>query len=101
MAHVVRRLALKDFRSKSVVLKILLVVLAVVAAILIYAATKSSTFHIERTVTIKASPEKVFPLINDLHNWPRWAPQDREDSTMKRTFSDTTSGVGATSKWSG
>jgi len=52
-------------------------------------------------VTIKASPEKVFPLINDLHNWPRWAPQDREDPTMKRTFSAAMSGVGATSRWSG
>jgi len=83
------------------VLKILLLVLVVVAAILIYAATKPSTFHIERMVTIKATPEKVFLLINDLHNWPRWAPQDREDATIKRTFSDATSGVGATSKWSG
>jgi uncharacterized protein YndB with AHSA1/START domain len=83
------------------VLKILLVVLAFVAVILIYAATKPSTFHVERTVTINASPEKVFPLINDLHNWPRWAPQDREDPTIKRTFSDVTSGVGATSSWSG
>ena len=83
------------------VLKILLVVLAVVAAILIYAAAKPSTFHVERNVAIKASPEKVFPLINDLHNWPRWAPQDREDPTIKRTFSDATSGVGATSQWSG
>ena len=83
------------------VLKILLVVLALVAAILIYAAAKPSTFRVERMVTIKASPEKVFPLINDLHNWPRWAPQDREDPTIKRTFSDSTSGVGATSKWTG
>jgi len=82
-------------------LKIVLVVLMVVGAILIYAATKPGTFHVERMVTIKATPEKVFPLINDLHNWPRWAPQDREDATMKRTFSDATSGVGATSKWSG
>ena len=82
-------------------LKILLVALAFVVAILIYAAAKPSTFHIERMVTIKSSPEKVFPLINDLHNWPRWAPQDREDPKIKRTFSDSTSGVGATSKWSG
>lgn len=81
--------------------KVLLVILALVAVILIYAATKPRIFHVERTVTIKASPEKVFPLINDLHNWPRWAPQDREDATMTRTFSDATSGVGAASRWSG
>lgn len=83
------------------ILKILPVVFALTAAILIYAAAKPSTFQVERMVTIKASPEKVFPLINDLHNWPHWAPQDREDPTMKRTFSGATSGVGASSEWSG
>src|SRR5581483_1868204 len=83
------------------ILKILLMLLVVIAAILIFAATKPGTFHIERSVTIKASCEKVFPLINDLHNWPRWAPQDREDPTMKRTFAGADSGVGAASTWSG
>jgi uncharacterized protein YndB with AHSA1/START domain len=83
------------------ILKILLVILALIAAVLIYAAAKPSTFHVERSATIKATPEKVFPLINDLHNWPRWAPQDREDPMMKRTFAGAESGVGATSAWSG
>ena len=83
------------------IVKILLAVLVVFAAILIYAATKPDTFHIERSITIHATAEKVFPLINDLHNWPRWAPQDREDATMKRTFAGAESGVGATSDWSG
>jgi uncharacterized protein YndB with AHSA1/START domain len=81
--------------------KALLLIVVVIAVIIIYAATKPSTFHVERSIAILAPPEKVFPLINDLHNWPRWAPQDREDRTMKRTFSDSTSGVGATSRWSG
>jgi uncharacterized protein YndB with AHSA1/START domain len=83
------------------ILKIALLVLAVIVVIIIYASTKPSTFHVERSATIKASPEKVFPLINDLHNWPLWAPQDREDPTMKRTFSGPESGAGATSDWSG
>lgn len=81
--------------------KILLVLLALIAATLIYAAAEPSTFHVERSVTIKASPEKVFPLIDDLHSWPLWAPQDREDPTMKRTFAGAESGTGATSDWSG
>jgi uncharacterized protein YndB with AHSA1/START domain len=83
------------------VLKILLVVLVLIAIILIYAAAKPSIFHVERSATIEACPEKVFPLINDLHNWPRWAPQDREDPTMKRTFAGAESGKGATSNWTG
>ncbi len=83
------------------ILKILLMLLVLIAAVLISAATKPDTFHIERSVTIKATREKVFPLINDLHNWPHWAPQDREDPTMMRTFSGADSGVGAASTWIG
>lgn len=88
-------------RSMKMFLKVLLVVLLLTAVVLIYAAAKPSTFHVQRMVSIKASPEKVFPLINDLRNWPRWAPQDREDPSIKRIFSGTSNGVGATSRWSG
>ncbi len=75
-------------------------VLVAVAAILILAATKPDSFRIERSVTIQASAEKIFPLINDFHNWSQWAPQDREDPSIKRTYSGPASGVGAVSEWS-
>lgn len=48
------------------VLKLLLGVLIVVAAVLVMAATKPATFHIEKSVMIQARPEKVFALIEDL-----------------------------------
>jgi uncharacterized protein YndB with AHSA1/START domain len=83
------------------ILKILLLVLAVIAVIVVYAMTQPTRFSVERSTTIKASPEKLFPLINDLRNWPRWAPQDREDPTIKRTFTGPESGTGATCDWSG
>jgi|SRR5277367_1381656 len=82
-------------------LRIIVILAVVIAAILIFAATKPDTFHIQRTLTISAPPEKIFVLINDLHNWPRWAPQDREDSSMKRTYSGAQMGVGAVSDWEG
>ena len=40
----------------------------VVAAVLIYAATRPDAFRYERSAVIKAPPERVFPLINDFHN---------------------------------
>lgn len=85
----------------SMILRTLIVVVAVICGLLIYAATRPATFHIERSLTMAAPPEKVFALINDLHAWPRWAPQDREDSTMKRVFSGAPSGVGAVCDWEG
>ena len=74
-------------------------VAAVIALVLIVAARKPDTIHIERSVEIQAPPERIFGLINDFHNWHQWAPQDREDPTMKRTFSGPVNGVGAESEW--
>jgi len=81
------------------VVKILLGVMILVAAALLFAVTKPSTFHIEKSVTIQARPEKVYAMIADFHNWPQWAPQDREDPTMQRTYSGARTGAGAVSDW--
>ena len=50
---------------------ILVILLVVVAAILILAAMKPATFRITRATSIKASPEKIFPLIADFHRLER------------------------------
>jgi uncharacterized protein YndB with AHSA1/START domain len=81
------------------VLKLLLLVVTAVAAVLVIAATRPSTFHIEKSVMIQAPPEKVYALIGDFHNWPEWSAQDREDATMQRTYSGAMTGLGAVSDW--
>jgi uncharacterized protein YndB with AHSA1/START domain len=80
-------------------LKLLLGILIVVAAVLVLAATKPSTFQIEKSVMLHAPPQKVYALIGDFHNWPQWAAQDREDATMQRTYSGAATGFGAVSDW--
>lgn len=77
-----------------------IVALAIVA-ILIIAATKPSTFVVQRTTTINASPEKVAALINDFHNWDKWSPWAKLDPNMKTTYSGSASGVGAVYEWQG
>jgi uncharacterized protein YndB with AHSA1/START domain len=54
---------------------------------------------IRREITIEASPERIFALIDDFHNWRAWAPQDVEDPAMARTYSGAASGPGAVSTW--
>ncbi len=81
------------------VLKILIAVTLLIVVILIFAATRPNTFRVERTVTIHASPEKIFAMINDLHAWDTWAPDDRKDPAMKTTYSSPSSGLGASSAW--
>jgi uncharacterized protein YndB with AHSA1/START domain len=82
-------------------LRVLVVIAVLIAGVFILAATKPETFTIQRATTIAAPPEKIFALLNDFHNWSRWEPQDKEDPTMKRTFSGPASGEGAVSDWSG
>jgi hypothetical protein len=47
---------------------IVAILLLVVGVVLANAATKPDTFRVERTASIKAPPEKIFPLINDFGN---------------------------------
>ena len=72
---------------------ILIAVAAVIAAILIYAATKPDTFAYQRSTTINAPAEKIFPMINDLKAMTTWSPFEK-DPSMKRTFSGPNGGPG-------
>jgi uncharacterized protein YndB with AHSA1/START domain len=73
----------------------------VVAGILIYAATRPDTFSVQRSASMKAPPEKIFALINDLRSWGAWSPYEKKDPAMKRTFSGPSSGKGAVYEWDG
>lgn len=79
---------------------ILIVVAVLIAALLAYAATKPGTFAIRRSVLIAAPPEKIFPMIDDLHAQSAWSPFDK-DPNMKRTHSGAPRGKGAVYAWDG
>ena len=81
--------------------KFAVVVVVLIAALLVFAATKPDTFRVERAASIKAPPEKVFALINDLHSWGAWSPWEKVDPEMKRTHSGAASGNGAVYAWEG
>jgi hypothetical protein len=84
------------------VIAIIAVVLAIaIAAILILAASKPNTFSVERAISVKAPPEKIFPLINDFHQWVSWSPYENKDPAMKRSYSGAESGKGAVYGWEG
>lgn len=83
------------------ILRVLIFVASSIALVLIFASTKPKTFRIERSIIIDSPPDRVFALIDNLGNWPRWAPQDREDPSMKRTYSGPANGKGAVSNWTG
>ena len=81
--------------------KIAIVIVILVAVILVYAATRPDTFSVQRTTSIKAPAEKIFPLINDFHKWGDWSPWEKMDPVMKRTHSGPDRGKGSTYAWEG
>ena len=78
---------------------IAIVVVVLVAALLIYAATKPDTFRVQRATRINAPPEKIFPLLNDFHSYGSWSPYEKLDPAMKRTYSGAANGKGAVYEW--
>ena len=73
---------------------------AIVAAVLLYAASKPDTFHVQRSISIKAPPEKIFVLIEDFHSWHEWTPYNK-DPAMKHSYTGSESGKGASYAWQG
>jgi uncharacterized protein YndB with AHSA1/START domain len=81
--------------------RIALAVAVLIGGVLIYASTRPDTLHVERTLTINAPAEKIYPLISDFHNWTAWSPYEKRDPALKRTYSGSPSGKGAVYEWEG
>ena len=81
--------------------KIAITLVVLIAALLVYAATRPDTFRVERTATMKAPPEKIYAVLSDFRKWEAWSPWEKKDPAMKRTFGPTTSGTGAKYAWEG
>ncbi len=81
--------------------KIVLVVVGLLAVILLLALTKPAQFTVVRSARIAAPAERIFPVLDNFHNWGSWSPWEKMDPNMTRTFSGPDSGVGAQYGWSG
>jgi uncharacterized protein YndB with AHSA1/START domain len=78
-----------------------IVVVVAIVAVLIYASTRPDTFRVERSLAMKAPPEKIFPYLTELKRWREWSPYEERDPAMKRTYSGPDSGKGAAYEWDG
>jgi uncharacterized protein YndB with AHSA1/START domain len=85
----------------DIIATIVVVLVIAIAIVLILAMTKPDTFNFQRAITIKAPAEKIFPLINDFHQWRGWSPYEDRDPALKRSYSGAASGKGAVYGWEG
>src|SRR3954447_10436575 len=80
---------------------VVLVVVVAVAGLLAYAAMKPDDFRVERSIAIKAPPEKVMAVVGDLKGWTAWSPYEKKDPGMKRAYAGALAGKGAIYEWDG
>ena len=78
-----------------------LVVALLIAAVLIFAATRPDTFRVQRAASIKAPPEKIVAVLSDFHGWEAWSPWEKMDPAMNRSHSGAAKGKGAAYEWDG
>jgi uncharacterized protein YndB with AHSA1/START domain len=81
--------------------KILIGLGAVIAAVLITAATRPPNFRVERSATLAASPEALFEHVNNHRKFAVWNPFMKLDPNVKNTYSGPEAGVGAVCSWEG
>ena len=84
------------------ILTIVAVVLAIAIIIILgLASRKPDTFAVRRSVLVQAPAERIFPLVNNFHQWGGWSPWEHRDPAMKRSYSGAESGKGAVYAWDG
>jgi len=59
----------------------------------------SPTFHIERSVVVQASPDKLYPLVASPRQWKNWSVWNRRDPAMTITYTGPEAGPGAGWAW--
>jgi len=85
----------------NIILVIVGIIVVAILAVLGVAAFRPDQFRVERSLTINAPAEKIFPILEDLRQQRNWSPWDQVDATMTRNYSGTERGVGAIYEWDG
>lgn len=71
------------------------------AAFLTYVAMQPAAYSVSRSITIAASPEAIFPRVNNLRAWNAWSPWAKKDPAAKQSYDGPENGEGARFHWSG
>ena len=81
-------------------LKIFGIVFGFFTVVLLVTITlQSPQTHVERSITINASPSTVFPYFNDLKKYNEWWAWGKLDPNIQQTYEGPPSGVGSKMSW--
>ena len=80
---------------------IALIVIAPLAALLIFAAMQPDTFRVQRSASIQAAPDKLHGLINDMKLFNTWNPYNLKDPNVRGEYQGPQAGPGAVYRFAG
>ena len=83
----------------KIVKGLLYFILIVVAVFLIAALFAPSEKSVERSITIDAPAEKIFPAIANFESWQNWDPWFQRDTTQERTYNGSLGEEGYSYTW--
>lgn len=77
------------------------IILLLLIAFILFVATRPDDFRIERSLSMQARPEQIFPLLNNFHEWEAWSPWEKVDPAVRRSYSGPQQGQAAVYSWLG
>lgn len=81
--------------------KITIVIGVILAGVLILAALKPARMNVSREITIAATPEAIFPYVNNTQKSFEWMPWNEGDPNIEIKYSGPPDGVGSMASWKG
>lgn len=81
--------------------KVLIGVVAVIVALVVIGFLLPQQIHVERSVVINASADKIFPMLCDFEKTQKWSPWAEMDPNAKNTYTGTACAVDHANAWEG
>lgn len=80
---------------------ILIVLIATVLVVaVIFSGRLPSSWVLEKAVLVKASPARIYPLLDTLENWTKWTVWNNvNEPTLQFSYEGSRIGVGSTQVW--
>jgi hypothetical protein len=81
--------------------RILQVTLGAVIAFTALSFLLPSWYEVERSIVIAAPPERVHPVLDDLHRWREWSSWSARDPRLRIDYTGPNQGVDSHMAWDG
>lgn len=82
-------------------LPVLLALAFIAIFLFVLIAGQPDEFIVSRSTTMAASPDRIFPHVNELKKWDAWSPWAKLDPNAKNAFEGPDAGVGSAMSWAG